>query len=76
MPFVRIELAGSATRAQKAGIVEDVTRSLVERLGKPAGAVQIVISEHSAENYGAAGILIADRASAPKPEVASANGTR
>ncbi len=80
MPFVRIELAGNATRAQKAGIVEDVTRSLVERLGKPAGAVQIVISEHSTENYGAAGILIADRAppppSAPSQEVAPANGTR
>lgn len=77
MPFVRIELAGSATRDQKAAIVEDVTRSLVERLGKPAGAVQIVISEHSVENYGAGGQLLADRAAAaPKQEVAPANGAR
>ena len=77
MPFVAIELAGAATREQKAAIVADVTRSLVERLGKPAGAVQIVINEHSTENYGAAGILIADRvASPPAPEVAPANGTR
>lgn len=75
MPFVRIELAGSATREQKADIVADVTRSLVERLGKPAGAVQIVIAEHSIENYGAAGILIADRPAPPPPaqEVANAN---
>jgi len=76
MPFVRIELAGSATREQKAAIVEDVTRSMVERLGKPASVVQVVISEHDTENYGSAGILIADRNATPKQEVASANGTR
>ncbi|EQB30782.1 tautomerase family protein [Sphingobium ummariense] len=65
MPFVDIRLAGSATREQKAAIVADVTKSLVERLGKPAAAVQVVISEVSTENYGAGGILIADRAPAP-----------
>ncbi len=61
MPFVDIRLAGQATREQKAAIVADVTRSLVERLGKPAAAVQVVISEISTENYGAGGQLIADR---------------
>ncbi|NIJ09419.1 4-oxalocrotonate tautomerase [Sphingomonas vulcanisoli] len=73
MPFVRIELAGSATRDQKAGIVEDVTRSLVERLGKSPSAVQIVIAEHGTENYAAAGQLLADRTATPKQEVAHAN---
>ena len=72
MPFVRIELAGNATREQKALLVADVTRSLVERLGKPASAVQIVIDEHSTENYGSAGQLIADRVALPQ-EVANAN---
>jgi len=47
--------------------VADVTRSLVERLGKNPAAVQIVIEEVSTENYGAGGILIADR-DAPKFE--------
>ena len=74
MPFIAIELAGSATREQKAAIVADITRSMVERLGKPAGAVQVVINEHSTENYGSAGILIADRGAPPKQEVAHANG--
>jgi 4-oxalocrotonate tautomerase len=74
MPFIAIELAGSATHEQKAAIVADITRSMVERLGKPAAAVQIVINEHSIENYGAAGILIADRPAAPAQEVANANG--
>ncbi len=80
MPFVDIRLAGTATREQKAAIVADVTRSLGEHLGKPAGAVQVNITELSLENYGAGGILIADRAAAPSgappQEVAPANGTR
>ncbi|MDR6789670.1 4-oxalocrotonate tautomerase [Sphingomonas sp. BE138] len=61
MPFVSIRLAGAATREQKAGVVADVTASLVARLGKNPAAVQIVIEEVPAENYGAGGQLIADR---------------
>ena len=79
MPFVSIRIAGSATKAQKADIVADVTASLVARLGKKPSAVQIVIEEVNTENYGSAGILIADR-DAPAPvqpqEVASADGQR
>ncbi|CAN5542879.1 hypothetical protein BH09PSE4_BH09PSE4_14770 [soil metagenome] len=66
MPFIDIRLAGPATREQKAGIVEDVTRSMVERLGKPAGAVQVNITELSLENYGAGGQLLANRTPAPQ----------
>ena len=67
MPFVSIRISGSASRDQKAGIVADVTASLVARLGKNPAAVQIVIEEVSLENYGAGGILLADRpAPAPK----------
>ena len=67
MPFVSIRISGTATKDQKSGIVADVTKSLVERLGKNPAAVQIVIEEISTENYGAGGILIADR-DAPKIE--------
>jgi 4-oxalocrotonate tautomerase len=67
MPFVSIRISGTATKDQKSGIVADVTQSLVERLGKNPSAVQIVIEEVSTENYGAGGILIADR-DAPKSE--------
>lgn len=65
MPFVSIRLSGSATKDQKSGIVADVTRSLVERLGKNPAAVQIVIEEVATENYGAGGLLIADRDAVP-----------
>jgi 4-oxalocrotonate tautomerase len=67
MPFVSIRISGTATKDQKSGIVADVTRSLVERLGKSPAAVQIVIEEVSTENYGAGGILIADRGAPPPP---------
>jgi 4-oxalocrotonate tautomerase len=75
MPFVSIRIAGSATKEQKAAIVGDVTRSMVERLGKSPAAVQIVIEEVSPESYGAGGILIADRTPQPQ-EVATADGKR
>ncbi|MBV2146883.1 4-oxalocrotonate tautomerase family protein [Sphingobium sp. AS12] len=65
MPFVDIRLAGAVTRAQKAALVADITQSLVERLGKPAAAVQINITELSLENYAAGGQLLADRTPAP-----------
>lgn len=61
MPFVSIRISGTATKDQKSAIVADVTRSLVERLGKSPAAVQIVIEEVSMENYGAGGRLLADR---------------
>ena len=61
MPFVSIRISGSATREQKSDIVADVTQSLVTRLGKNPAAVQIVIEEVATENYGAGGILVADR---------------
>ena len=67
MPFVSIRISGTASKAQKAGIVADVTSSLVARLGKNPAAVQVVIEEVSTENYGAGGQLIADR-DAPRPE--------
>jgi 4-oxalocrotonate tautomerase len=67
MPFVSIRISGTATKDQKSGIVADVTRSLVERLGKNPSAVQIVIEEVSTENYGAGGQLIVDR-DAPQNE--------
>ncbi|MDQ2879064.1 MAG: 4-oxalocrotonate tautomerase family protein [Pseudomonadota bacterium] len=72
MPFVSIRISGTATKDQKSGIVADVTRSLVERLGKNPAAVQIVIEEVSTDNYGAGGQLIADRDAAKPREDAHA----
>ncbi len=70
MPFVSIRISGSATKDQKSAIVADVTKSLVERLGKSPAAVQIVIEEVSMENYGAGGQLIVDRDAPAKETLA------
>lgn len=76
MPFVDIRIAGTASRAQKSAIVADVTKALGAHLGKPASAVQVNIIEVPTENYGASGILIADRPTSPAQEVASADDNR
>jgi 4-oxalocrotonate tautomerase len=76
MPFVSIRISGSASKDQKAGIVADVTQSLVERLGKNPAAVQIVIEEVSLENYGAGGMLIADRDKPKSQEDAHAESSQ
>ncbi|KQX17717.1 MULTISPECIES: tautomerase family protein [unclassified Sphingomonas] len=76
MPFVDIRIAGTASREQKAAIVADVTKALGTHLGKPASAVHVNILEVSTENYGAGGMLLADRPASPAQEVASADGKR
>lgn len=76
MPFVSIRISGTATKDQKSGIVADVTRSLVERLDKSPAAVQIVIEEVATANYGAGGVLIADRDAPPLEEDAHADSSR
>jgi 4-oxalocrotonate tautomerase len=61
MPFVDIRVAGPLTTEQKRGLVEDVTRSLVDRCGKNPATTHIVITEVATENWGNAAILVADR---------------
>jgi 4-oxalocrotonate tautomerase len=57
MPYVRIEITAGATRDQKEALVADVTRSLVDRLGKRPEHIHVVIDEVAEENWGFAGQL-------------------
>ena len=57
MPYVRIEITEGATRAQKSALVADVTRSLVDNLGKRPEHIHVVIDEVREENWGFAGQL-------------------
>ena len=57
MPYVNIQITKSATREQKAKLVEDVTGSLVRVLGKKPEHIHIVIEEIDDENWGFAGLL-------------------
>ena len=57
MPYVRIEITEGATRDQKRALVSDVTRSLVDKLGKKPEHIHIVIDEVAEVNWGFAGML-------------------
>jgi 4-oxalocrotonate tautomerase len=60
MPYVNIQITNGATRAQKARIVEEVTKTLVVVLGKKPEHTHIVIQEIAEENWGYAGLLTDD----------------
>ena len=72
MPYVKIELIGSVTRDQKAAVVADVTRSLVERLGKKPEQVSVAIQEVSADDWGVAGKLVSDFAATQREDANAA----
>ena len=57
MPYVNIQITKGAAREQKAGIVKDVTDSLVQHLGKKPEHIHIVIQEIEEEDWGYAGML-------------------
>lgn len=65
MPYVNLQITKGATRAQKAEIVKEFTQTLVRVLGKNPQATHIVIQEIEREDWGHAGILVADRSAEP-----------
>ncbi|MGD9812035.1 MAG: 4-oxalocrotonate tautomerase family protein [Sphingobium sp.] len=74
MPYVKIEVVGPLTREDKAMMVEHVTGMFVEKMGKPAASVFVVIDEKSADDWGARGKLMSELM-APKGEDADAADT-
>jgi 4-oxalocrotonate tautomerase len=57
MPYVNVQITRGATREQKAGLVQDITDSLVRRLGKKPEHIHIVIQEIAEEDRGFSGML-------------------
>lgn len=58
MPYVNLQITkGQVTRDQKKKIVSDITRSLVETLGKKPEHIHVVIQEIEEENWGFSGML-------------------
>ena len=57
MPYVNVRITRGATTEQKARVVADITRSLVEVLGKRPEHTHVVIDEVDEENWGFAGVL-------------------
>ncbi len=67
MPVVTLQMVGTATREQKAKIVEELTGTLVRVLGKNPERTHVIITEKSAEDWGSAGELLADRLDRQSP---------
>lgn len=65
MPCVDIRLAGPAMRERKTALMADAARSLVERLGALAGAVQGAITGYPSQHYGANRLPVAGREANP-----------
>ena len=58
MPFVNVRITRDGTTAeQKRQVVEQITRTLVEVLGKRPEHTHIVIDEVDPQNWGYAGVL-------------------
>ncbi|MBV2156654.1 4-oxalocrotonate tautomerase DmpI [Kitasatospora sp. SUK 42] len=60
MPIVTIQ-QGPREVEQKRELVKRITEAFVETLEVPAESVFVFVQEYQAENWGAAGKLIADR---------------
>lgn len=60
VPYVNVQITRGATREQKAEIVRDITRSLVEVFGKRPEHIHVVIQEITEEDWGFAGQLTDD----------------
>ena len=61
MPVITLQMAGKATREQKAQIVKEFTDTMVSVLGSNPERTHIIFTEKSTEDWGFAGELIVDR---------------
>ncbi|BAM03547.1 tautomerase family protein [Phycisphaera mikurensis] len=68
MPYVNVRITEGATRGQKAAVIADVTRALVEHRGKKPEHCHVVIDEVAEANWGFAGQLTDDWKREPQAE--------
>ncbi|MGD8320620.1 MAG: 4-oxalocrotonate tautomerase family protein [Gemmatimonadota bacterium] len=57
MPIANIHIVGTATRAQKAELVKEVTDAIVRILGKDRNRTSVIIHEMPSDNWGVGGLL-------------------
>ncbi len=60
MPYVNVQITKGASRAEKAQLVGEITRTLTNVLGKKPEHTHIVIQEIAEEDWGFAGVLTDD----------------
>lgn len=60
MPYVNIKLAGEVPAEKKAELIERVTQSITDVLGKRSSSTYVVIEEVNPDNWGVGGETITD----------------
>ena len=61
MPYVNVRITKEGVTAeQKRRVVEEITRTLVDVLGKRPEHIHVIIDEVEPENWGYAGMLTTD----------------
>ena len=74
MPYVNIKITREgATAEQKATLIREVTRLLVERLGKNPATTVVVIEEVETNNWGIGGETVTVRRKRETNKTESAN---
>jgi 4-oxalocrotonate tautomerase len=68
MPIVRIDLWPSVTREQKKVLIKNVTEAVVDAVGCPVQAVEILLTDVDKENWAQGGVSHAERSPVPRPE--------
>ncbi|HEY3451001.1 MAG TPA: 2-hydroxymuconate tautomerase [Myxococcales bacterium] len=64
MPIVRIDLLAGRTREAKDALVANVTRAVVESIGCPLEAVQVLLYEVDKADWARGGVSHAQKAAA------------
>lgn len=61
MPFINVKITEGATAAQKATLVEGITKLLADVLGKNPATTHVVIEEIPTDNWGVGGETVTAR---------------
>jgi 4-oxalocrotonate tautomerase len=61
MPVIRVDMLAGRSREQKRELVRELTSAFVRSCGGTPESVQIVIQDMAKEDWGAGGILMADK---------------
>ena len=61
MPIIRVEMLPGRTVAQKRALVESLTEGFLQSCGGRKEAIQVIITETEADNWGIGAKLLADK---------------
>ncbi len=61
MPMIRVEMFKGRNREQKRALVKELTDGFIRACGGKPESVQVVIADVDKEDWGVAGILMADK---------------